>query len=335
MRRREFNRLLGVLILYAAGFTAAAAQVQQKVPFIIVVNPSEPVEGMSETGSINYRAFFQELRRLGYLEGRNIRIERRSGGGRSDEYPALARDIVSRQPDLIASASRRFAQLLAKETRSIPIVTTTDDPVAAGLAVSLSRPGGNVTGVSVETGRQVMKKRFELLRLLAPDVKTVALLGPAANWQGAYRADLEVTAAEADMTLIGATLTEMDEQAYRRAFIQLVQDGAGAVVTGDATENITNRRLIIGLATEHRLPAIYPYRVFGEAGGLMSYGIDTRELWRELARQVDRVLKGAHPGELPFFGPTKFELIINLKTAAALGLTVPHSLLARADEVIE
>jgi putative tryptophan/tyrosine transport system substrate-binding protein len=334
VRRRDF---LSGLMLATAMQSAAYAQQSGKVHRIAIVHPFVPISDMSETAAHPYfSAFFKELRRLGYVEDQNLVVERRSGGGRTETYPELAREVVRLRPDLIIATSRRLVQFLVRETKTIPIVASTDDPIAAGLVTSLARPGGNVTGVSIDAGREIINKRLELLRYTAPGATTFAFLGPPEIWEGTYREDMQTAAREVGATLVSATLSgSIDEQAYQRAFTAMTQDGVRGIIVGDVPENSTNRHLIGHLAREHRLPAIYPYRLFVDVGGLMSYGVDLAENYRDLARQADRVLKGAHPGEVPYLRPTKFELVINLKAAKVLGLQIPPSLLARADEVIE
>jgi putative tryptophan/tyrosine transport system substrate-binding protein len=302
-----------------------------------VVHPSEPVANIGETGpSPIYRALFSELRRLGYVEGQNLSIDRRSAGG-TDSLPEFSRELVALKPDLIIATSRRLVQSLIQATETIPIVASTDDPIAAGLIASLARPGRNLTGVSVDAGLEIVSKRLEFLREVLPGATNFAFLAPRLVWeQGSFADDLQAAARQIGCSVVGATLSgRIDEQEYRRAFEVMRHENIQGVLVGDFAEALTSARLIIRLATEHKVPAIYAFRLFTEAGGLMSYGVNLSESYRNLARQADRVLKGEHPGNVPYLRPTNFELAINREAAKALGLELPPILLARADEVIE
>jgi putative ABC transport system substrate-binding protein len=291
---------------------------------------------MSEAGDRIYRAFFSELRRLGYVEGKNLQVERRSGEGRTGRYPGLAQEVVQLRPDVICASSDQLVFAFKAATTIIPIIGLTDDPVASGLVASLARPGGNITGFSVVVGDEIFGKYLELLRDAVPDVSRIGFLLRRAAWEGRYgRVRLEA-AERAGLTLIAAPLSDpIQEPEYRRAFAALAGESAQALIVSDNAENVAHHELIVALAAQARLPAIFPFRDFAIAGGLLVYGFDVADLWLGIARYVDQILRGANPGELPYQQPTKFELVINLKTAKALGITVPQSLLARADEVIE
>jgi len=219
-------------------------------------------------------------------------------------------------------------------TQTFPIITLTADPIALGLAASLSRPGGNVTGVVPDVGLSVREKRFELLREVAPAIVAFPFFRDA--WENAYAQGVRQAAVKVGISLSLSPLTlPLHEAEYRRAFTAMRNEQVGAVAIPDIPSTFAHRQLIVQLVQELALPAVYPFREFVDGGGLMSYSSDLPSLWRHAARQVDQILKGAKPGEIPFYQTTKFELIINLKTAKALGLTMPPSLLARADEVIE
>src|SRR5262245_29806668 len=293
---------------------------------------------LTETGGNPYqRAFLEELRRLGYVEGGNLVVDRHSAEGVLERNAEVARDAVARAPDLIFANSVPMALRLKEATRTIPIVGIVNDPVATGLAPSLSRPGGNMTGVVVDAGLEVWEKRFELLREAVPTVFTVAFLVTQGAWEFPYGHAVRQAAQKAGVSL---TLAKLDpiykpEDQHRRALEVLRQEHVDALAFSEAPSTIAHRQLIADLVQEIRLPAMYPYRALVEGGGLMAYTVDVASLMRHAARQVDQILKGANPGELPFFQTTKFELWINLKTARALGLTIPPTLLARADEVIE
>jgi putative tryptophan/tyrosine transport system substrate-binding protein len=312
------------------------AQESGKAHRIAIVHPVRRVADMNEAGDRIYQAFFSELRRLGFVEGKNLRVERRSGEGRTGRYPDLVQEVVQLRPDVICASSDQLVFAFKAATRTIPIIGLTDDPVASSLVASLARPGGNITGFSVVVGDEIFGKYLELLRHAAPDVSRIGYLLRRAAWEGRYGRIRAEAAQRAGLSLIGAPLSDpIQEPEYRRAFAALASESAQALVVSDNAENLAHHKLIVALAAQNRLPAIYPFRDFAIAGGLMFYGFDIAELWLGVARYVDQILRGASPGELPYQQPTKFELVINLKTAKALGLTVPPSLLARADEVIE
>jgi putative ABC transport system substrate-binding protein len=332
MRRR--NLIFGLLAVATIG--SARAEQSAKARRIAIVAPSHPVGKMTETsGDPLFRAVFNELRRLGYIEGQSLLIERYSGEGRASHYADLARDVVSRNPDVIISiGTNDFTLDFKAATTTIPIVGMFAVPVEAGIVASLARPGGNITGVSVDVGREQWEKRVQMLQQVVPQATRLGFLQlrearekwglpkEQSNWMG--------------VTWVGPALNHpIDEAEYRRVFAGLIQDRAEGILVTDEDVHVTNVKLIVELAEKSRLPAIYPFKLFVEAGGLMSYGVDVLDLGRGVADIVGQILKGARPGEIPIFQPTKFELAINLKTAKALGLTVPATLLVAADEVIE
>jgi putative ABC transport system substrate-binding protein len=229
-----------------------------------------------------------------------------------------------------------MAQAFQAITTTIPIVTITSEPVALGLATSLPRPGGNITGFTVDAGTEVVGKRLELLKEAVPSATRVAFLATEQAWNGMWGRVMREAAERTGATSIAATVgSPIGESEYRRAFAVMAKERAQALVVTDHAEGVANRKLIVDLAAQAGLPAIYAYGSFVEAGGLMAYGIEHADLRRRVAGYIDRILKGARPAELPFQQPTKFELIINLKTAKALDLTIPPSLLQRADQVIK
>ena len=292
---------------------------------------------LSETGGLPiFRALFQELRRLGYVEGQNLVVERYSGEGRTEYYAELARNVVRRKPDLIFAVSARLVQHFKAATTTIPVVGYTSDPVSLGLGASLARPGGNITGVVPDVGLELWDKQLQFLTEATPTASRVAYLTPRAVWDNPTGAAMRAAAQRRGITLLGALLdSPVQEGEYRRAFAVMARERADALIVNDSPENYTWQRLIVELAENARLPAVYPNRMFVELGGLMAYGTDSVDLFRYTAHQIDQILKGAKPGEIPFYEATKFELVVNLKTAKALGLTIPPSLLTVADEVIE
>jgi putative ABC transport system substrate-binding protein len=331
MRRREFITLLGGAV--ATWPLVARAQQAAKMPRIAFVISAGKV---STIGVNSFRTFFEELSRLGYVEGQNLGVERYSGDGRTERYPELARDVVNTHPDLILAVGGRLSLDFKMATTTIPIVTMVIDPIALGLVASIARPGGNITGVTISGGLDIIGKRMGLLVEAMPKLSTVAFLASRPFWEDARGAAAREAAKRAGVALSPAVLgTAFNEAEYRRIFTSLEQDRTDALVVSEEPEHFTYRALIVELAAISRIPVIYPLREFVEVGGLMAYSIDLADISRRLANLIDKILKGANPGDIPFYQPTKFELNINLKTAKALGLEMPAMLLGRADEVIE
>jgi ABC-type uncharacterized transport system substrate-binding protein len=325
MRRREFITLVGGL---AAWPLAARAQ-----------QPAMPVVGFLSSGSPNalvdlVDAFHLGLNEAGYVEHRNVGIEYRWAEGQYDRLPALAADLVRRQVTVIVTSGGTPSALAAKSaTTTIPIVfSTASDPVAAGYVASLNRPGGNLTGITT-LNVEVGPKRLELLRELVPTAATIALLinptNPAAETQ---LRDLQTPIRTLGLQL--HVLRASSERTIDDAFAALVQLRAGGLLIGpDPFFNTRSEQLAVS-ALRNAVPAVYQYREFVLAGGLMSYGGNLTDQYRQIAAYVGRILKGEKPADMPVQQGTKIELFLNLKTAKALGLTVPISLLARADELI-
>ena len=335
MKRREFIRLAcGGSVLAVPTPRVAWAVEPHKVYRIAMLHPSHPVSDLTENSGLNYyREFFLELRRLGYIEGKNLVVERFSGEGRVDHYPELAREAAARNPNVIFAVTNEMAAVLKEVTSTIPIVAFIADPVQSSLATSMARPGGNITGVSVDTGPELSGKRLQLLREVVPTISKLAILGPQNYPETAV---MQEATEKAGIGVAGPFyMNKGTDDQYRQVFATISESGANALFVGGNAEHVTKRQLIAELAAKHRLAAIYPYRVFVEAGGLMSYGTDLIEIMRRAARDIDQIFNGANPGNIPFYQPTKFELVFNLKAAKEIGLTVPEPLLARADEVIE
>ena len=334
MRVRVFGLILTVALgalglgLFAAP-PAAAAQPAAKTHRIGVLLPSTSAES-----SHQLEAFRQGLRERGYIDGKNIVLEARFSEGRHDRLSALASELVRLKVDVIAAGATPGALAAKNATGTIPIVIViTADPVARGLVTSLARPGGNLTGVTT-LSKELSAKQLELLKEAVPRVTRVAILvNPANPDTGASVKGLE--AAARVLGVQHQILEVRDPNEFDNAFVAMSTEHAGALfVLGDPMF-ITHRTRIVGLAAKSRLPAMYPHREFVDVGGLMFYGAPLSDMWYRAATYVDKILKGARPADLPFEQPTKFEFAINLKTAKALGLTIPPSLLLRADQVIE
>jgi putative ABC transport system substrate-binding protein len=336
MKRRKF--IAGLLVVTAAG--RARAQRTTKVYRIATIFAATPVAEAiklkNTKGSFTW-VFFEELGRLGFVEGQNLVFERYSAEGRTDQYSELARDVVRSNPDLIYTDQNSLVLALKAATTTIPIVGYTGDPVANGIVPSLARPGGNITGVSIDAGPEISGKYVQLLREAIPGLSSVGFLASRRTWeQDAEGAAMQEAARRVQISLIGPPLDyPLDEAEYRRVIAAMAQAGAKALIVAQNQQAYQNLRLIVELAEKDRLPAIFPYRESGELGGLMAYAPDIVEGVRHIANQIAQILRGASPGDRPFYQPTKFELIINLKTAKALGIEMPASLVARADEVIE
>jgi putative ABC transport system substrate-binding protein len=334
MQRREFITLLGG----AAATWPLAAQAQQpaRMKRIAVVTPATKVSEISVSGRPYYRAFFEELSRLGYVEGQNLGVERYSGEGQPERYAELARYVVNMHPDLILTAGAHLSSDFKMATTTIPIVTVMFDPVALGLVASIARPGGNITGVTIAGGFEIIGKRMGLLGEAMPKMSTVRFLASRRYWEDTRGAASREVAKTAGIVLSPAVLgSAFNEAEYQRVFTSMEQDRADALMVSEEPEHITYRATIVELAAKGRIPTIYSFREFVEVGGLMAYSINQEDMYRRVANLIDTILKGANPGEIPFYQPTKFDLSINLKTASALGLEMPAMLLARADEVIE
>ena len=325
MRRRELMLLLG-----GAMTAARALRAQQK---------AMPVIGFLSGGSPGpaapiAAAFRQGLSETGYVEGQNVAIEYRWAEGRYDRLPALAADLVGRKVDVIAAGGAPFGTRGEKRDLDDPDrLHIVGDPVAAGLVASLARPGGNLTGVSILTV-ELMPKRLELLSELVPQAGVIALLVNPNN-PNAERMIRDVQEAARAKGVQLHILKAGTEGEIDAAFATLVQLHAGALVVGTDPFFISRREQLVALAARHAVPAIYEWREFVAAGGLISYGPSLTAVYRQVGIYAGRILKGAKPADLPVQQPTTFELVVNLKTAKALGLTVPPSILARADEVIE
>jgi putative ABC transport system substrate-binding protein len=330
MTRREFIALVGsTATLWPR---AAVAQRAGKVQRIGILYG----QLMSGAGTASDNAFRRGLQELGWTDGRNVRIDYHSAANAPDRISAFAKELVELQPDVILGESTPVVAALLGETHTIPIVFVhVPDPVASGFVQSLARPGGNVTGFTFINDDSVVGKWLGLLKEIAPHLARVAFLfNPDATAAGGSRvwAPLEAAASSLAVEVIRAPVH--DDTEIAAVFEGLGRELPGGLIVAPDVFTLIHVPLIVSLATRYRVPAIYPWR-YGSWYGLMSYGIDMANVFRQAASYVDRILRGAKPADLPVQQPTKFELVINLKTAKALGLAVPPSLLARADEVIE
>jgi len=334
LRRREFIAFLG-----GAGVAwplPTRAQHSGKVYRLAILVQAEPIDRATGTRHRFWTAYFEELRRLGYTEGRNLSVEWHPSAGDAKHVTELARHVAGRKPDAIFTPDQRMTGALKAAKTTIPIVAILSDPVSFGFATSLARPGGNITGFSVDAGPEIGRKRLAWLKEAVPTASRLAWLTPRRHWESRFRDAVREAAEASGMTMVGAVLEEpVKETEYRRVFKAMARDRVDSLSVSPVLEHMVHRRLIAELAAELRLPAICAFRENAEAGGLMAYAVDLVHMFRGAAGYIDRILKGADPGALPIQQPSKFELVINLKTAKALGITLPESALSRADEVIE
>jgi len=327
MKRREFITLLGGA---AAWPIAAQAQQGERVRRIgVLVAVADDPEGQARIA-----AFLQGLQQLGWADGRNLQIDTRWSAGDADRFRKYAAELVALAPDVILAAGGAVVPSLLQATRTVPIVfTQTSDPVGAGFVDSLARPGGNATGfLGFEYG--IGAKWLELLKEIAPRVTRVAVIRDVAIASGTGQwGALQSVAPSFGVELSPVNMRDVGE--IERAVAAFARSpNGGMILTGSALA-VVHRDLIVTLAARHKLPAVYYSRSFVTGGGLISYGPDAIDLHRRAASYVDRILKGERPADLPVQAPTKYELVINLKTAKALGLNMPATVLARADEAIE
>jgi len=328
MRRREFITLLGGAAI--AWPLAARAQQMRRIGVLMSGSADDPA------ALAQISAFAQGLQERGWSVGVNVRIDYRWGAGNVDRFRKYAAELVALAPDVILATAGSIVAALQQASRTVPIVfVTTIDPVGGGLVESLARPGGNATGFSTREF-SMFGKSLELLKEIAPRMSRVAVIrDPAVAAGSGGFAAIQTVAPSFGVELTPIGVRTADE--IERSIVAFARSGNGGVIVVGPTSSVVqpHRNLIITLATQHRLPAIYTNTIWSKAGGLISYGPDNLDQFRRAASYVDRILKGEKPGDLPVQAPIKYELVINLKTAKALGIEVPPTLLARADEVIE
>ena len=325
--RRKLLVTLGAGALAFAAPPGSFGQQQGKVWRVGFLSPTS-----ASLSSPNTVAFLKGMRELGYVEGKNLVIEWRFADGKLERLPGLAAELVQLKVDIIVTAGSPAISAAQKATSTIPIVmATVGDPVGSGFVKSLARPGGNITGLSNMAG-DIAAKFIDLLRSVVPKLSRVAMLTPSTTY-GELSKSVQAAAQKAGVkTLVAEASTP---QEIENAFSMMVREKADAVFVGSPTVFAQQHRQIAELALKYRIPSMFADRVTVEAGGLMSYGTKTTDLYLRAATYVDKIIKGAKPGDLPVEQPVSFELVVNLKTAKALGLTIPQTILVRADEVIE
>jgi putative tryptophan/tyrosine transport system substrate-binding protein len=326
MQRRE---ALAILAGAAIAWPLATRAQQARMPVVGFLHYASP-DKLTHLAD----AFRRGLQEFGYIEGQNVVIEYRWAEGQYDRLPALAADLVRRGVGVITAGGSVAAQAAKNATTTIPVVFTSGaDPVATGLVASLSRPGGNISGMSL-LAAEMATKRLELMRDLLPRVRAIAMITNPA-FPGSHSEMAEVEAAGRSLGMQTHKVVASSPSDLDAAFATISQLSVDAFTVGADGFFITRREQFAALAAHYALPGIYPFPDFPESGGLLSYGLDLVDAYRQAGVYTGRILKGAKPADLPVMQPTKFQLVINLKTAKALGLTVPQALLARADDVIE
>jgi putative ABC transport system substrate-binding protein len=335
MRRREFIGLVGGAAM-AWPLAARAQQPPSASKRLAICSPSEPTALMYEhSDNRYYRALFAELRRLGHIEGQNLIIERYGREKNASGIAATVAEVIRTDPDVIYVIPPGALDF-KRGTAKIPLVALTGDPVAAGLVQSLARPGGNLTGVSVDTGPTIYVKRIALLREIFPAMSKLCCIALRPQWENVMGPPLRTAWDAAGIGLVSSLIDPPSSEAvYRDAIAQASRDGANAIMVADNPDTLQNRALIVRLIGAAGIPAMYSLPEFVDEGGLIAYSFDLVELNKRVANDIDAILRGANPGEIPYYQASKFELFVSLKTAKALGLTVPETLLASADKVIE
>ena len=336
MERRAFITLLGgSAVAWPLAVSRADAQSANLMPKLSIFSPSEPEALMQENGdSRYYSALFAELRRLGRVVGTNLSVARYGKERSSAGAKAVAAEVIADRPDCIYVVGPG-ALLFKEATDTIPIVALTGDPVRQGLVKTLAHPGGNITGVSVDAGPSIHGKRTALLREMCPRAKKLAFMTFRGLWERQGE-EVRAIAQTLGIDVVGYPLDlPANETVYRDTIAMAKVDGADAIMVGDNPDAMNNRVLIAKLIDATGLPAIYPFAEFVSAGGLMAYSFDLIELNKRVADDIAVILNGTNPGDIPFYQAVKFELSLNLKTARALSLDVPATLMAAANEVIE
>ena len=332
MRRREFIGLIGAA---AAWPLTVRAQQPPKQRRIALVHSGIPADRLTEkAGPFWVRRFHETLRGLGDVEGSNLAIERYSAEGHAERFAAIVAEVVGRKPDVIVSNLNDLVKSFAAATTTIPIVALTGDPIAGGLVTNLARPGGNLTGVSINAGIEIQAKRLEILKEAVPSAARIGHLLSGA-WDDGTGRVMREAAQRLGVAVIGSSLPIVNDAQLQGAFAEMAQQKLDAALIDEGGSFLAQRSAIVELAQKYRLPMIYPYRDYVEQGGLMAFAPDLGEVAERLASDVHQILNGAKPGEIPFYQPSKFQMIVNLKTAKTIGLDLPPTLVARADEVIE
>lgn len=332
MRRREIL----AAAMSIAGASEGFAQPARKLPRLAIVSPSAPIALMVEDSSSPYfRVLFETLRRRGWIEGKTFAVDRYGREHVAGSQPALIEMVLSGKPDVIYAVAGAAAFLKAA-AMATPVVALSGDPIAMGLIQNLAKPGGNITGMSVEVGPLLHGKRIELLREAFPALSDLIYVNLRTAWDAFLGPFMRAAAEQAGVRLLPKLIdAPAGEEDYRRAVAESPRAGGNAIMIGDSPMAFRYGAAIVAAVAETKLPAIYAFLESVEAGGLMAYSFDLKELNRRAAENIDAILRGTHPGDIPYFQATTYSLSINLGTAKAQGITFPPSILARADQVID
>ena len=330
MKRRAFLHATCALALARPAFA------QRREPFRIgVILTTSPIAEMLGPEPIHprLRAFIREMRRLGYTEGTNLILDRRSAEGKFDRFPEIIAELLRLKPDVLVTLGGPMTLAAKKLTQSVPIVAmAVADPIGMGVVNSLARPGGNITGISASAGPELSAKRLELLKDAVPSITRVAYLGQKSEWDASHGKAARAAAQKLGLAMV---LAEAQPKDYSAGFAVIKRERPSAVFVGGAFTEWVNRHAIVEALNTMRLPNTHAYSESVEIGGLMSYANYSDYTWLRAAAYVDKILKGTKPGDLPIEQPTRFELVVNVKAAKALGIVLPQSFLLRADRVIE
>ena len=334
-RRRFLSALVATML---ASLSSAVAQTRPgdrtfRLAIVLSTSPVAEMQGPKPAHPA-VRGLLANLRRLGYVEGTNLVLERRSAEGRYDRFESILAELIASKPDAIVTVTIEMTRVAMRLTKTVPIVFALaggGDPVAAGLVPSLARPGGNVTGVTPDAGPEIIGKRLELLKEAVPKISRVAFLTLEADWDSVDGQRARIAAKALGLTLLRVSV---DPKAYTKAFDAMLAERPDALLTSGHPVHYANRKALIDFAAKHRLPAIQAFATMGAEGALLTYASEGTTM-SKLVGILDKIAKGANPADLPIEQPTHYRLIVNLKTAAELGLTIPRELLLRADEVIE
>jgi putative ABC transport system substrate-binding protein len=331
MNRRAFFGLAGGAVAWPL---VARAQQPRKQHRLAFVHSGIPADKLTKAaGPFWVGRFFETLERLGHSEGGNLVVERYSAEGRSDRFDALAAEVVSRKPDVIVSNLNPLVKTFLAATATIPIVGITSDPITTGLIASLARPGGNLTGVTVEAGPEIIAKRLQIMKEAIPSAAKVSFL--LSNSRPEYVDSFHEAERRLGIVLTERFLSQVDQVQLRRSFAEMAEQRTDAMLLDGSGSFLAFRALLVELAAQSRIPVVYPYREYVEQGGLIAFAPDLGELAERMASDVHQIFEGAKAADIPFYQPSKFQLIVNLKGAKTIGIEIPATLVARADEVIE
>ncbi|HKQ25624.1 MAG TPA: ABC transporter substrate-binding protein [Burkholderiales bacterium] len=334
-QNRTFSQCLRALVFAVAVIpVVAGAQQTPRVYRVALVYTTSPVSELSGPEPVHpgARAFVHGLRNLGYVEGQNLVLERRSAEGKFERFPEIIRGLVSSKMDVIVTLANPATRAAKAVTQTIPIIMVAGgDPVEEGLVQSLARPGGNITGLTVDTGPELVGKRLQLLNEILPAGSRVMFLASGDE----VKAEGKQIIAAATKLRLRLLFAEHAPTEYGEAFAHIARERPDALLVAQSAQNFGYRQQIVDFAAKNRLPAMYANREFADLGGLIAYGVEIVEITRRTVQYIDKILKGANPATLPVERPTKFELVINLKTAKTLGLTIPPSLVQQADHIIQ